>query len=135
MRPAGALPRPGAPSHRARGGPGRRRFARCASLTRELPVGLDGPAVGARQLSRGLIFVIVAVALFMSSVDATIVATALPAIHHSLHASINWAGWTITIYGLGVIVALPTAGRLSDQFGRRLVLLWGVGVFTVASLL
>ena len=50
--------------------------------------------------SRRIIFAIVAMALFMWSVDAAIVATALPAIHHSLRATINWAGWTITIYSL-----------------------------------
>lgn len=82
-----------------------------------------------------MIFAIVAVALFMSSVDATIVATALPAIHHSLHASINWAGWTITIYTLGMVVTLPIAGQISDQFGRRRIFLYGVLLFTGASLL
>jgi EmrB/QacA subfamily drug resistance transporter len=85
--------------------------------------------------SRKLIFAIVAIALFMSSVDTTIVATALPAIHRSLHATINWAGWTITIYTLGMIVSLPIAGRISDQFGRRKVFLYGVTIFTVTSLL
>jgi EmrB/QacA subfamily drug resistance transporter len=77
----------------------------------------------------------VAIALFMGAVDLTIVATALPAIHRSLRASINWAGWTITIYGLGSVVALPVAGKLSDQFGRRRVFLSGVALFTVSSFL
>jgi EmrB/QacA subfamily drug resistance transporter len=80
------------------------------------------------------VFGIVAIALFMSSVDLTIVATALPAIHRSLRASINWAGWTITIYGLSTVVALPIAGKFSNQFGRRKIFLWGVGLFTAASL-
>ena len=109
-------------------------FDRLAALTRELPVGLGGPAVEPRRLSRRFIFGIVAVALFMSSVDATIVATALPAIHRSLHASINWAGWTITIYSLGMVVTLPIAGQISDQFGRRRVFFCGVALFTVSSL-
>jgi MFS family permease len=34
-----------------------------------------------------------------------------------------------------MVIALPTAGRLSDQFGRRRVFLFGVTLFTVASLL
>jgi len=78
--------------------------------------------------------VLVATALFMSSVDLTIVATALPAIHRSLRASINWAGWTITIYGLSTVVALPIAGKFSNQFGRRRIFVYGVGLFTAASL-
>lgn len=90
------------------------------------------PTSGPR--SRHLIFVIVAIALFMSSVDTTIVATALPAIHYNLHATINWAGWTITIYSLGLVVTLPIAGQVSDQYGRRRVFFWGVLLFTGASL-
>jgi EmrB/QacA subfamily drug resistance transporter len=81
-----------------------------------------------------VLFGVVATALFMSSIDLTIVATALPAIHHSLDASINWAGWTITIYSVGIIIALPVAGRVSDQFGRRKVFFGGVALFTGASL-
>ena len=106
-----------------------------STLTTEPPVGLEEARLAGRGLSRRLIFVIVAVALFMSSVDATIVATALPAIHHGLHATINWAGWTITIYTLGLVVTLPIAGQISDQYGRRRVFLCGVALFTAASLL
>jgi EmrB/QacA subfamily drug resistance transporter len=71
----------------------------------------------------------------MSTVDLTIVATALPTIHRSLHASINWAGWTITIYGLGSIIALPIAGKFGDQFGRRRIFLYGIALFTTSSVL
>jgi EmrB/QacA subfamily drug resistance transporter len=84
--------------------------------------------------SRWLVFGIVAIGLFMSTVDLTIVATALPAIHQSLGSTVNWTGWTITIYGLGTVVAAPIAGKFSDQYGRRLVLTSGVVVFTLASL-
>jgi EmrB/QacA subfamily drug resistance transporter len=81
-----------------------------------------------------LVFGIVSIALFMSSVDQTIVATALPAIQRDLHAQINWSGWTITIYALGQILVMPLAGRMGDQYGRKRVLLIAVVVFTVASL-
>lgn len=91
-------------------------------------------ATAGRQVSGRVLFGVVAISLFMSSIDSTIVATALPAMHHSLHASINWAGWTITVYSLGMIVALPVAGRISDQFGRRKVFFGGVALFTGASM-
>jgi EmrB/QacA subfamily drug resistance transporter len=70
----------------------------------------------------------------MSSIDQTIVATALPDIHHSLHASLTWTGWTITVYSLGRVLILPLAGGMSDRFGRRTIFLSSVGLFTVASL-
>jgi EmrB/QacA subfamily drug resistance transporter len=84
---------------------------------------------------RGLIFIVVSIALFMVAVDQTIVATALPAIQDDLHARINWAGWTITAYSLGQVLVMPVAGKLSDQFGRKNIFLCAIGVFTVASLL
>jgi EmrB/QacA subfamily drug resistance transporter len=101
----------------------------------EHSVGLQAPSAGEPRPSRRLIFGIVAVALFMSSIDTTIVATALPAIHTSLRATINWAGWTLTIYSLGMVIVLPIAGKISDQFGRRRIFTYGVVLFTASSLL
>ena len=83
---------------------------------------------------RKAVFAVVAIALFMSSVDQTIVATALPALQHDLHAPITWSGWTITIYALGQVLAMPIAGNISDQYGRKRVFLIAVAVFTTASL-
>jgi EmrB/QacA subfamily drug resistance transporter len=101
----------------------------------EQPVSLESPSAARPASSRRLIFGIVAVGLFMSSIDSTIVATALPAIHASLNTTINWAGWTITIYSLGMVVGLPISGKVSDEFGRRRVFFCGVVLFTVSSLL
>jgi EmrB/QacA subfamily drug resistance transporter len=83
---------------------------------------------------RNLIFAIVSIGLFMASVDQTIVATALPAIQHELHTQINWSAWTITIYALGQVVAMPMAGKISDMYGRKRVFLISAMVFTAASL-
>ncbi|MDQ2874372.1 MAG: MFS transporter [Actinomycetota bacterium] len=83
---------------------------------------------------RVAIFSVVAMALLMSSLDATIVATALHAIQHGLHASINWTSWVITAYSVGLILALSLAGKLSGRFGRRRFFLASVMVFAGASL-
>jgi EmrB/QacA subfamily drug resistance transporter len=83
---------------------------------------------------RFLIFGVTAIALFMASIDQTIVSTALGTLQHDLHAAINWASWTITIYALGQIVAMPVAGVLSDIYGRKRLFLGAVVLFTVASL-
>ncbi len=101
----------------------------------EQPVGVAARPPGAPGPSRHLIFAIVAVGLFMSSIDSTIVATALPAIHTSLHATINWAGWTLTVYSLGMVIVLPIAGKISDELGRRRVFFYAVLLFTASSLL
>lgn len=83
---------------------------------------------------RRIVFAIVSIALLMASIDQTIVATALNAIQHDLHAQLNWSGWTITIYALGQIIVMPLAGRLGDQFGRKRIFLGAAVLFTIASL-
>jgi EmrB/QacA subfamily drug resistance transporter len=83
---------------------------------------------------RKLIFAIVSIGLFMASIDQTIVATALPNIERELHAGINWSGWTISIYALGQVIAMPMAGKVSDMYGRKKVFLISAAVFTTASL-
>jgi MFS family permease len=60
----------------------------------------------------------VALALLMSSLDGTIVATALHAIQHGLHTSINWTSWVITAYSVGLVLALSLAGKLTERVGR-----------------
>jgi EmrB/QacA subfamily drug resistance transporter len=83
---------------------------------------------------RKLIFAIVSIGLFMASVDQTIVATALPAIEKELHSGINWSGWTISIYALGQVIAMPMAGKISDMYGRKKVFMVSAAVFTISSL-
>ncbi|MGH7119373.1 MAG: MFS transporter [Acetobacteraceae bacterium] len=97
--------------------------------------GFSGPAKESKPVRRLLVFAIVALALIMMSIDATIVATALHALQHGLRTSINWASWTITAYSFGFVLMLPVSGKLSEQFGRRRVFLASVIAFTVASLL
>jgi EmrB/QacA subfamily drug resistance transporter len=83
---------------------------------------------------RKLVFGIVSIGLFMASIDQTIVATALPNIERDLHASVNWSAWTISIYALGQVIAMPMAGKLSDMYGRKTVYLVATAVFTISSL-
>jgi EmrB/QacA subfamily drug resistance transporter len=83
---------------------------------------------------RLIIFAVVSIALMMSSVDQTIVATALPALQHDLHAQVNWSSWTITVYALGQVMVMPLAGKIGDQFGRKQVFLGAAALFTISSL-
>jgi EmrB/QacA subfamily drug resistance transporter len=92
------------------------------------------PEKGQRKDRRKLIFAIVSIALFMASIDQTIVATALPAIEKELHAGINWSSWTISVYALGQVLAMPLAGKISDMYGRKKVFMISAAVFTISSL-
>ena len=66
-----------------------------------------------RPIRRVPVFMIVALALIMTSVDSTIVATALHALQEGLQTSINWVGWTLTAYSFGLVLMLPVSGKLS----------------------
>ncbi|MGH8117692.1 MAG: MFS transporter [Rhodanobacteraceae bacterium] len=81
-----------------------------------------------------VIFGVVALGLLMSSLDQTIVATALNTLQAELRTSIALASWTMTVYALGMLLMLPVAGKLSEQFGRRRVFIASVALFTAASL-
>lgn len=100
---------------------------RCGSMVPDLLEG-DAPA-----RDRWVVFGLVAIALLMASIDQTAVATALVTIGRDLDAPFAWTSWTITIYALGMIISLPVAGRLSEQFGRKRVFVTAVGFFTLAS--
>ena len=82
-----------------------------------------------------LMFCVVTLALFMQSADTTIVATALHALQNGLHTSVNWAGWTITVYSVGMVLMLPLSARIAERFGRKRVFLVSVAAFATASLL
>ena len=84
---------------------------------------------------RHVVMAVTCIALLMASVDQTSVATAVASLQTELDAPVTWVMWTITAYALGQIVAMPLAGRLSDQFGRKRIFLGAVMLFTIASLL
>src|SRR5436190_18353296 len=65
--------------------------------------------------------------------DFSIVNVALPALSVEMGVSTTTAEWVITAYALTVGGLLVLGGRASDFFGRRRMLLVGLGLFAVAS--
>lgn len=72
--------------------------------------------------------------LFLVALDQTIVSTALGAIVTEF-GSYSSLGFVVTAYLLTSTVMVPLAGKLSDMFGRRIILIIGVTTFTIGSLL
>ncbi len=72
-------------------------------------------------------------AMFLSALDQTIVATALPVIGRELGDLANLS-WVITAYLLSATAVTPLYGKLADIHGRRAVLLAGIGVFVAGSI-
>lgn len=78
------------------------------------------------------VFFYVAPAMFIGTLDQTIVASALPTISSKLGGFGNIA-WIVTAYLLAATAAAPIYGKLGDALGRRRALLWAVAVFTIGS--
>jgi EmrB/QacA subfamily drug resistance transporter len=81
------------------------------------------------------ILVAVLLGLFLAALDQTIVGTALPTIVGDLHGSNELYTWVITIYLLTSTITGVFYGKLSDIYGRRLMLLIGVSIFLIGSAL
>src|SRR5256714_6114696 len=77
----------------------------------------------------------VCVTTFMLLLDITIVNVALPSIQRRLPADLTGLQWVVDAYALALAALILTAGALADRFGRRLLFIFGVVVFTSASLL
>ena len=79
--------------------------------------------------------VAVCLGTFMLLLDITIVNVALPDIQHALHSSFSDLQWVVDAYALTLAAFLLTAGSLADMYGRRLMYLVGLVIFTAASAL
>jgi EmrB/QacA subfamily drug resistance transporter len=81
-----------------------------------------------------IIMLSVMAGLFLVALDQTIFATAIGKIVEEFNA-FSALSWVVTAYLLTSTISLPIAGKLSDLFGRRLMLLIGIFVFVAGSLL
>ena len=87
-------------------------------------------ATSNRWLSLGLI----CICSLMMVLDATIVNVALPAIQKDLGFSQSALAWVVNAYLLTFGGLMLISGRAADMLGRRRVLVWGIALFTGASL-
>ena len=85
--------------------------------------------------SRWIALYVLCAGVLMIVLDVTVVNVALPSIQNDLRFSTSSLAWVVNAYLISFGGLLLLAGRLGDLFGRRTVLLIGLGVFTVASLL
>ena len=81
-----------------------------------------------------IIYVCLMIVMFLSSLDQTIVATALPTIVGDLGGAEHMA-WAITAYTLAITVSMPVYGKLGDLIGRKHTFLAAIAIFIVGSAL
>src|SRR6476659_5958623 len=78
---------------------------------------------------------LVAIAVFMESLDTTILNTAVPAIAAALQVAPLSVEAVLSSYTLSLAVCIPVSGWIADRFGTRRVFSAAIGMFTVASIL
>src|SRR3990167_4827547 len=102
-----------------------------------LPTPLEAaPATAATPSAPALNRVLFSLSLSMllSSLGTSIANVALPTLAQAFSASFQAVQWVVLAYLLTITVVIVTVGRLGDLVGRRRLMLWGLGVFTLASL-
>src|SRR3954469_25409459 len=89
---------------------------------------------GLPQPARRRAILTIAIAVAISVLSTAIANIALPTIAQELHASPSASIWVVNAFQLAVTVSLLPLASLGDIYGYRIVYLWGLGIFTVASL-
>ena len=84
--------------------------------------------------NKWVIFLFVAIGIFMSTLDGSIVNIALPSIMGNFGVALSTIEWVVMIYLLTVSSLLLSFGRLSDIRGRRWVYSRGLVIFSAGSL-
>src|ERR1700727_2362376 len=74
------------------------------------------------------------VGMLLATINSGTLIIALPNLERSLHTGLLTLVWVILVYMIASTVLVLSAGRLSDQFGRKKAYIGGFLVFALASL-
>jgi len=84
------------------------------------------------EQKRGWILAALMLTMMLAAMDITIVSTAIPQIVSDL-GGFNKFTWVFSIYLLAQTVTIPLYGKLSDMYGRKRILIFGIVVFLIGS--
>ena len=79
-----------------------------------------------------LIFSALMAAMFLATLDQTIVSTAMPTIVGELDG-VEHQAWLVTIYLLAMTIVMPLYGKFGDMWGRKIIFLVAIGLFVIGS--
>ncbi|MFD1705725.1 MDR family MFS transporter [Siminovitchia sediminis] len=95
---------------------------------------MSGKAKKRPDTKRPYVLIAVMLAMFIGAIEATIVATAMPAIIGDLGGFAHYS-WVFSAYLLMNTITVLIYGKLSDLYGRKPVLTFGISIFLIGSLL
>ena len=98
------------------------------------PPALDPPPQNFTEQERRITLIGLMVVFLLAALSQTIVGTAMPRIIEDLHG-FNLYTWVTTAYLLASTVMVPIYGKLSDLYGRKPILVFGIVVFLLGSAL
>src|SRR5215470_2649503 len=94
----------------------------------------DGSANVGFRSQRGPTLISIMLSMSLVAIDSTIIATAVPSVVADLGGFTQFL-WLFSVYLLAQAVSVPIYGKLADIFGRRPVMLFGIGLFLLGSVL
>lgn len=106
-------------------------------ITRDMrvdPAFLDLDRDGLPAPRRYFAIATIVVGLTLAVLDGTIANVALPTIAQDFHADAASSIWIVNAYQMAIVVSLLPLASLGEIYGYRRVYLWGIALFTVASL-
>ncbi|GAA2552743.1 EmrB/QacA subfamily drug resistance transporter [Neomicrococcus aestuarii] len=95
-------------------------------------VAVEKPAKEEKTAHLGLIFAALMVSMLLSSLNQTVLSTALPTIVGELNG-VEHMSWVITAFILASTIMMPIYGKLGDIFGRKPLLLFAISTFLIGS--
>ncbi len=96
---------------------------------------LEAPPEGIDYSKKWYVLVAIAMAIFLGTVDGTIVNVALPTLVDDFGTTFAVAQWVVLSYLLTQTTLVLGFGRLGDMIGKKPIFTTGFGVFTVGSML
>ena len=106
-----------------------------AEAVRRQPIAVAAAAADRTKVAgRNLVLAACLMATFVSAIESTIIATAMPSIVSDL-GGFDLFSWVFTVFLLTQAVSIPVYGRLADMFGRKRVFFIGISLFLIGSVL
>ena len=96
---------------------------------------VPGAPQTAAQRNYRTVALIIACALFMEQMDATVLATALPTVARDFHVPPVSLSSALTSYLLALAIFIPASGRMADRFGSKTVFRLAILLFLAGSIL
>jgi EmrB/QacA subfamily drug resistance transporter len=90
--------------------------------------------ISLRGKMKNLILLIVAFSMFIDSVDATIINTAIPSMAHSLQVNPIDLKIALISYLMSLAIFIPISGWIADKFGVKKIFISALGLFTLSSI-